>query len=62
MRLRVLADVPMYGHLPAPHRDLRVEQRTSEPCPECGRGRVIHLSDDPRAVRYQCSRRCGWDA
>lgn len=36
--------------------------RTRERCPECGKGYVVHLSDNPTAVRDVCSRRCGWDA
>lgn len=60
-----LTDVPRHGDQlrPVPYRRTRLDpERTTEPCPECGRGRVIHLSNDPTAVRYVCSLRCGWDA
>lgn len=35
---------------------------TTERCPDCGTGHVEHLSDNPTAIRYRCSLRCGWDA
>lgn len=58
-----LRDLPRHGFLPRPERREHHDTRsTTEPCPECGKGRVIHLSDNPTAVRYVCSRRCGWDA
>ena len=61
-RTRKLTDLPRHGFLPVPApRDLP-PQHTSEPCPECRTGRVIHVSDNPEHVRYVCSRRCGWDA
>lgn len=48
---------------PADYRHVGTEpQRTRERCPECGKGYVVHLSDNPQDVRDVCSRRCGWDA
>lgn len=32
-----------------------------EHCPECHVGHVVHVSDNPMAVRDRCNR-CGWDA
>jgi hypothetical protein len=59
---RPVTDVPMYGHLPWPERKRAMRLPTPDPCPECGRGRVVAVSDDPRDVQWVCSARCGWDA
>lgn len=57
-----LRDLPRHGYLPRPERrEPRDPRPTTDPCPECGKGRVIHLSDDPRDVRWTCTR-CGWSA
>ena len=58
-----LTDLPRHGFLPRPKPSQRHERtRTTDRCPDCRRGYVIHLCDDPEAVRYVCSRRCGWGA
>lgn len=57
-----LADRAKYGQATAPHDPPFLPTRLRERCPECNRGTVVQSSDDPRAVRYVCSRHCGWDA
>lgn len=55
--------VPQYDSHAVPTRPEGGEDDRVNPCPDCTEGVVLDSGAiDPRATRYTCSHRCGWEA